>query len=108
MLLAHAIALAEVRSYLAALADQAPTLAATAAYDDVLLYFDAIHSDQVPALELLPPIEPPLLHELTENALLDLVPFGFDSLHLELILALIDDARGHPAATPADPGGVRP
>ncbi|WP_328530705.1 hypothetical protein OG984_06025 [Nocardioides sp. NBC_00368] len=108
MLLAHAIALAETRSYLAALADQAPTLAATTAYDDVLLYFDAIHSDEVPALELLPLIEPRLLHELTEKALLDLVPFGFDPLHLELILAMIDDACGHPATTPTDPGGDRP
>lgn len=108
MLLAHAIALAEVRSYLAALADHAPTLAGTAAYDDVLLYFDATHSDQVPALDRLPPIEPRLLHELTENALLDLVPFGFDPLHLELILGMIDDARGHPSATPGDPGGDRP
>ena len=93
MLLTHAIAIAEARSYLGALADRAGALRATVAYDDALLYFDAIHGDLVPALDRLPVIESALLHELTEKALCDLVPHGLDPLHLELLLAMIDDAH---------------
>ncbi|MFD4323569.1 hypothetical protein ACFWQC_02975 [Nocardioides sp. NPDC058538] len=105
MLLAHAIALAEARSYLAALADQSDALKTTVAYDDALLYLDSIHADQVPALELLPPLETGLLHVLTEKALTDLAPFGLDPLHLELLLAMIGDAREDAAAAmPPDPG----
>lgn len=109
MLLTHAIALAEARSYLAALADQARTLPATVAYDDALLYFDAIHNDRVPALELLSRVNPAVLHELTEEALLDLVQFGFDPLHLELVLAMIHDASSRDTtSTLPDPNGNQP
>lgn len=99
MLLVHAIAIAEARSYLAALADQATTLQATIAYDDALLYLDAVHGDQVPALDKLPTIEPALLLELTENSLVDLMAHGLDPLHIELVLAMVDDAREHDAPT---------
>ena len=42
MLLAHAVTLAEVRSYLAALADQAQTFDASVEYERVLLQVDFI------------------------------------------------------------------
>src|SRR5215217_8041018 len=54
MLLAHARALAEVRSYLAALADTAGTFEASLEYDRVLLQLDAIHGDDTPALHDVP------------------------------------------------------
>jgi hypothetical protein len=106
MLLAHAIAIAEARSYLAALADQAVTFWASVAYDDVLLYVDAIHGDAVPALDELPTIELSLLHDLAEKSLLDLARHGLDPLQIELVLAMVNDARERdaPSEPPAPPG----
>lgn len=108
MLLAHAIAIAEARSYLAALADRASTLWTSVAYNDVLLYFDAIHGDNVPAIDELPNIEPTLLHELAEKSLLDLARYGLDPLQLELVLAMINDARERDVPSePQAPHGER-
>lgn len=50
MLLAHAVALTRGRTYLAALADGAVSVDASLAYERTLLYLDAIHGDDVPAL----------------------------------------------------------
>ena len=50
MLLAHAVALAEARSYVAALADAALTTDASIEYDRVLLQIDFIHGDFIPAV----------------------------------------------------------
>ena len=58
MLLAHARALAEARSYLAALADTAGTFEASLEYDRVLLQLDAIHGDDTPALHDVPRADP--------------------------------------------------
>ena len=51
MLLAHAVALAEARTYIAALANGAVSLDASLAYERTLLYLDSIHGDDVPALD---------------------------------------------------------
>ncbi len=51
MLLAHAVALAEARTYIAALADLAVSADASLAYERTLLYLDAIHGDDVPTLD---------------------------------------------------------
>ena len=50
MLLAHAATLAEARSHVAALADQARTTEASSAFEHVLMELDRIHGDDVPAL----------------------------------------------------------
>ena len=50
MLLPHAQTLAQARSYVAALADQALTLEASSAYERVLLKLDRVHGDDCPAL----------------------------------------------------------
>ena len=50
MLLAHAITLAEARSYVAALADNAVSIDASIEYDRVLLQIDFIHGDLIPAI----------------------------------------------------------
>ena len=50
MLLAHAVTLAEARSYVAALADAALTTDASIEYDRVLLQIDFIHGDFIPAV----------------------------------------------------------
>ncbi len=51
MMLAHAHAVTEARSCLAALADAATTFDVTVAYEHALLYLDSVHGDDVPALD---------------------------------------------------------
>ena len=43
------VTLAQARSYLAALADQASTIDASSAYEHVLIELDRIHGDECPA-----------------------------------------------------------
>lgn len=50
MLLPHAHTLAQARSYLAALADQASTIDASSAYEHVLIELDRLHGDESPAI----------------------------------------------------------
>ena len=56
MLLAHAVTLAEARSYLAALADQALTFDASVEYERVLLQLDFLHGDFIPGISRVPAI----------------------------------------------------
>ncbi len=51
MLFPHAQTLAQARSYLAALADQASTIDASSAYERVLIELDRIHEDECPAAD---------------------------------------------------------
>lgn len=93
MLLTHAVALAEARTYLAALADQAATPPACEAYERTLLYLDAVHADAVPALDahgLL--ADRAVLRRLTEAAIQELLDHGLDPLQVELLLAMLADA----------------
>lgn len=114
MLLAHAITIAEARSYIAALDDSATTSRGAIAYGDVLIYLDAAHDDQVPALTDVPMHDPPVLYELATKAITELAAYGFDPLHIELILAYLADAwaldnQNTAEPTPplwADPGGA--
>jgi len=93
MLLAHAHALAEVRSYLAALADTAGTFEASLEYDRVLLQLDAIHGDDTPALHDVPPADRDVLHARAETAIEALGGHSVDLLRIELLLAALQDAR---------------
>lgn len=94
MLLAHAVALAEARSYLAALADTARTVQGSIAYERVLLQLDLLHGDQSPAHEDLPhALAPDLLYRLAVKAIQELVRHGVHALQVELLLASLLDAR---------------
>jgi hypothetical protein len=94
MQLAHAITLAEARSYLAALADTAQTVEGSIAYERVLLQLDLVHGDQAPAYEELPhSLTADLLYRLAVKAIRDLVRHGVDALQVELVLAALLDAR---------------
>jgi hypothetical protein len=94
MLLAHAVALAEARTYLAALADQAASFEAALAYERTLLYLDSIHGDQVPGLDARGLIDDcAALRVIAESAIEELVHHGIDALQVELVLAMLDDAR---------------
>lgn len=92
MHLAHAIAIAEARSYIAALADTAATILGSVAYDRVLIYLDAAHGDQVPALTEVPIIEPATLYQLAQQSITNLGTYGLDPLHIELTLAYLVDS----------------
>lgn len=93
MHLAHARTLAEARSHLAALADQAGTFEASLEYDRVLLGLDALHDDETPALHDLSDVDRAALYTRAETAIESLVGYGVDGLRIELLLAALEDAR---------------
>jgi hypothetical protein len=93
MLLSHALTLAQARSYLAALADQAATIDASSAYEHVLIELDRVHGDQSPAINNDGLGEDrAILRSVATSALEELEQYGLDPLSVELILAMLDDA----------------
>ncbi len=94
MLLANAVALAEARTYLAALADLAISVDASHAYEQALLYLDSIHGDDVPALKTTGLLDDrKALHVVAEAAIEQLVDHSIDALQIELVLAMLEQAR---------------
>lgn len=94
MLLSHAIALAEARSYVAALADSARTFEGSVEYERPLLQLDWIHGDDVPGLNTIGLTDDPgVLFAVAESAIEELVDFGVDALQVELVLAMLIAAR---------------
>jgi hypothetical protein len=94
MLLSHAIALAEARSSLAALADAAVTFEASVEYERVLLQLDWIHGDDVPGLDASGRTDDRnVLFSIAESAIEELVDFDVDALQIELVLARLIAAR---------------
>ena len=94
MLLPHAQTLAQARSYVAALADCAPSIEASSAYERVLLELDRVHEDECPALytdDLTDDRD--ILFAVAGSAIEELEHFGVDALSVELILAMLGDAR---------------
>ena len=91
---AHAVTLAEARSHVAALADHARTTEASSAYEHVLLQLDWIHEDDVPALDTFRLTDArDILLVVATSAIEELVSHGADVLQIELVLAMLDDAR---------------
>lgn len=93
MLLAHAVTLAEARSYVAALADNSVTTDASIEYDRVLLQIDFIHGDEIPAINPVPLTERDALFSVAESAIENLVEYGVDGLTVELVLDMLYAAR---------------
>lgn len=94
MLLRHAQTLAQARSYVAALADRALTIDASSTYERALLELDRVHGDDCPALDtddLTDDRE--ILLAVASSAVEDLENYGVDALSVELILAMLVDAR---------------
>ncbi|GAA3836746.1 hypothetical protein [Nocardioides panacisoli] len=94
MLQSHAIALAQARSYVAALSDHANSHEASSAYEQVLITLDAVHGDQSPGLddERPGPAGDGVL-PAAAAAIKALEEHGVDVLWVELILAILEDAR---------------
>lgn len=94
MLLAHAVTLAEARSYIAALADEAATFDASVEYEHALLYLDLIHGQDVPALDTYGITnDRAILHAIAVSAVKELADHGVDTLQVELLLDMLDVAR---------------
>lgn len=95
MLLTHALTLAEARTYVAALADHARTLDASATYEQVLQRLDAMYGGDVPALAEIRLDDRDALLTAAESAIEDLIEHGVDALQVELVLAWLEEARDH-------------
>ena len=93
MLLSHAVTLAEARSYVAALADNARTFDASVEYEHVLLELDTIHGREVPPITEVLTDKRDVLYTVAEAAIEELVDHGVDGLQVELVLARLEDAR---------------
>jgi hypothetical protein len=94
MLLAHALTLTQARSYIAALADGALNVAASSAYEHVLIELDRVHGDETPALDLSELTgDAEVLFAVATSAIEELEDHGIDVLDVELLLAMLDDAR---------------
>ena len=93
MLPSHARTLCEARSALAVLSDRAQRSDASSAFEHVLIALDSILGDDGPAIDPkgLPADEDGLL-ALAGSALGRLRSHGVDPLHVELLLAMLDDA----------------
>ena len=93
MLLPHALTLAQARSYVAALADQACTIDASSAYEHVLLELDRLHGDECPAIDSTGITdERQILLAVASDAIEELQSYGIDALSIELVLAMLDEA----------------
>ena len=98
MLLAHAVTLAEARSYVAALADLARTFDASVEYERVLLQLDWIHGDEFPGLDTTGLTDDrDVLYAVAESAIEELADHGVDALQVELVLDMLDAARAKDA-----------
>jgi hypothetical protein len=94
MLLSHAALLAEARSYIAALADNAKAAEASSAYELALIELDWVHGDSAFAFDATEPtVDRDVLMSCATSAVGRLADFGVDALHTELLLASLDDAR---------------
>ncbi|CUR54284.1 hypothetical protein [Nocardioides sp.] len=93
MLLAHAVTLAEARSYVAVLADLAHTFDASVEYERVLLQLDWIHGDDGPALTTVLTVEREVIYSAAEDAIEELATHGVDALQIELVLDMLEAAR---------------
>ena len=108
MLLAQAVAIAEARTYIAALADTATTVLSSVAYDRALIYLDSVHGDQVPALTGIPLDHPATLYQLAQQSVTELGTYGLDPVHIELTLAYLLDAWALDHSTPEHGAPVLP
>ena len=120
MLLAHAVTLAEARSYIAALADEAATFDGSVEYEHALLYLDLIHGDEgerprtwadlihgddVPALDTHGLTDDrAILHAVAVSAVKELADHGVDQLQVELLLDMLDVARDRDNPNPEASG----
>jgi hypothetical protein len=93
MLLKHAIELAEARSYVAALADNALTFDGSMEYERVLLELDELHNGVFPPTTEVPTSDRAVLYRVAYHAIAGLEAYDVDAYGLELCLAMLIAAR---------------
>ena len=93
MLLTHAVLLAEARSHVAALADNALTFDGAMEYERVLLELDELHGGIFPPTTVVLVTDPAVLYEIAYQAIAGLEAHEVDPLGLELCLAMLIAAR---------------
>lgn len=89
MLLAHAVLLAEARSYVAALADHAQSFDGSMEYERVLLELDELHGGIVPPTTEIPITDPAVLYRVACQAIAGLEDHEVDPYGLELCAAML-------------------
>jgi hypothetical protein len=93
MQLGHAHLLAQARTYLSALADEADGDDASSAYEHVLIELDRIHCDQSPDVYLDALTQDrDIQFELATAAIEELKTHGLDPLSVELVLWMLQGA----------------
>lgn len=93
MLLPHAHTLAQARTYLAALADEASNDDASSGYENVLIDLDRIHRDESPDVYLETVTQDRAIqYDAAVAAIESLKEHGVDPLSLELLLCRLEDA----------------
>jgi hypothetical protein len=93
MQLRHAHTLAQARTYLAALADEASNDDASSAYEHVLIELDRIHCDRSPDVYLDAVTQDRATQfEIATSAIEELERHGVDPLSVELLLWMLQDA----------------
>lgn len=93
MQLRHTHTLAQARTYLAALADEASNVDASSAYEHVLIELDRIHCDQSPDVYLdAVTRDRDIQFEIATSAIEELLRHGVDPLSVELLLWMLQDA----------------
>ena len=92
MLLPHAHTLAQARTYLAALADEASNDDASSGYENVLIDLDRIHRDESPDAYLETVTQDrDTQYNAAVAAIESLKEHGVDPLSLELLLCRLED-----------------
>jgi hypothetical protein len=93
MQLRHAHTLAQARTYVAALADEASNDDASSAYEHVLIELDRLHCDQCSDVYLDALTQDRAIQfDLATAAIEDLKQHGVDPLSVELVLWMLQDA----------------
>jgi hypothetical protein len=94
MLLHHAVALAECRSYLAALADTADSLEASLDYREVLLQLDWLQPGHLPPVTPVPTENRKVLYTVALETLGRLAEHGLDPFDLAMCQCMLATAWG--------------
>ena len=94
MLLNHAVALAECRSYLAALADTASSVETSLEYQDVLLQLDGLIPGHLPPVTPVPTENRTVLYRVALKTLGRLEEHGLDPFDLALCQCMLATAWG--------------
>lgn len=89
MLISHAVALAEARSYLAALADTAASGDAGMEYERVLLQLDELHGGVYPPITVVPTRDREVLFRVAHESVSQLARYGVDSFELGICLCML-------------------